>query len=50
MQEMITITKEEYYKLVDAYHYLGCLEAAGVDEWQGFDIAVSMYNSECDEQ
>lgn len=36
---MITITKKEYDTLVKRDEWLECLEAAGVDNWQGYDEA-----------
>lgn len=41
---MIAITKEEYEKLKQAKAKLDALEAAGVDNWEGYDYAMeSMY-------
>lgn len=42
--EMVTITKAEYARLLDRDDWLGWLEAAGVDNWQGMDEAISMRN------
>ena len=39
-EEMITITKEEYNNLVEAAEWLECLEAAGVDNWDGIEEAI----------
>jgi hypothetical protein len=36
---MITITEQEYKYLQGRSAWLGCLEAAGVDNWQGYDYA-----------
>jgi hypothetical protein len=47
--ETITIPKEEYDKLVKAANWLSCLEAAGVDNWDGWDIAVEMNTSKEEE-
>lgn len=38
--EMITITKKEYDNLIKRNFWLACLEAAGVDNWDGYDIAA----------
>ena len=38
-QEMVTITKKEYDQLNEDSEWLGYLEAAGVDNWEGFDYA-----------
>lgn len=45
-EEMITITKKEYDDLKKDQKWLQCLEAAGVDNWQGFDDAREMMNDE----
>lgn len=45
-QEMVTITKEEYDRLVDDSYMLSCLEACGVDNWSGWDDAMEMFNEE----
>ena len=38
-QEMVTITKKEQDQLNEDSEWLGYLEAAGVDNWEGFDYA-----------
>lgn len=43
---LITITKETYHALLDSQHFLNCLEAVGVDNWQGYYDAYEMYNAE----
>jgi hypothetical protein len=43
-EEMVTITKKEYDKLLDDSHLLSCLRAAGVDNWDGWDNAIDLYN------
>ena len=42
MSEKITITKEEYDKLNERDYWLTCLEAAGVDNWNGYDEAIDI--------
>lgn len=37
--KMISIPKEEYDKLVEGQKLLYALEAAGVDNWEGYDMA-----------
>lgn len=44
--EMITILKEEYDKLKDDQLFLMHLQGAGVDNWEGYDIAVESYQAE----
>lgn len=39
MEEMITIPKSIYDQLCKDSEWLGFLEAAGVDNWDGFDEA-----------
>lgn len=46
MSEVITIPKEEYESLKEDSLFLSCLEAAGVDNWDGYDYAIGMYKEE----
>jgi hypothetical protein len=41
-EEMISIPKKEYERLRERDDWLQCLEAAGVDNWDGFDYAIEM--------
>lgn len=41
--EMITISSEEYEELLDDALFLSCLRIAGVDNWQGFELAIDAY-------
>lgn len=36
---MISISEEEYNKMLDRLMWLDALEAAGVDNWEGFEEA-----------
>jgi hypothetical protein len=36
---MVTITDEEYNRLCEADRILSLLEAAGVDNWEGYSYA-----------
>jgi hypothetical protein len=45
----VTISREEYASLLEDSNFLNCLEACGVDNWQGYDYAREMYNHEDDE-
>lgn len=38
--EMVTIPREEYESLLTRSRWLECLEAAGVDNWEGIDEAL----------
>ena len=49
MTEMVTISKEEYDELIERSNWLGCLEGAGVDDWDGYDYAQEMYAQEYDQ-
>lgn len=40
--EMVTITKKEYDQLLKDSDWLACLEAAGVDNWEGIDEAMNI--------
>ena len=40
---MIEVDAAEYDELCDRVWFLNCLEAAGVDNWQGYDDAVDLY-------
>ena len=42
-EEMITIPKRIYDKLVDDSDWLAALESAGVDNWEGFDYAQEIF-------
>jgi hypothetical protein len=48
-QEMITITKAEYDQLCKDSEWLGYLEAAGVDNWQGIDEAIQLRREDRDQ-
>jgi len=46
--EMVEITKKEYENFLKNSAWLRALEAAGVDNWEGYDIAIDYYNEgEC---
>lgn len=40
----ITITVSEYDELLEAKRMLEALEAAGVDNWEGFEYAQKTFN------
>lgn len=44
-EEMILVHKQEYAELKEQAVWLECLEAAGVDNWDGYDIAKEMYDN-----
>jgi hypothetical protein len=40
---MITISEEEYNKMLDRIMWLDALERAGVDNWDGWEEAQEIY-------
>jgi hypothetical protein len=46
MPEMVMIEAEELDRLRKAEHWLSCLEAAGIDGWDGYSYASSIYHGE----
>lgn len=38
--EMIAIPKKEYDELIESQKLLQALQSAGVDNWEGYDIAM----------
>ena len=45
-QEMVTISKAEYERLLDRDLWLDYLEAAGVDNWDGISYAHELMNDD----
>lgn len=47
---MVTITREEYNSLRDDMFWRIGMEAAGVDNWTGYDYGIEAYEwaKECD--
>jgi hypothetical protein len=45
-EELVTITRANYNQLVDDQYKLECLEAHGVDNWQGYSDAMADYHEE----
>jgi hypothetical protein len=46
LMEVITIPRSEYEKLLRDSELLSCLEACGVDNWSGWDMAMQMFSEE----
>jgi hypothetical protein len=44
--QTITIPVKEYENMVERLNWLDCLEAAGVDNWQGIDEAINIRDEE----
>ena len=49
-KEMVTITKEEYDELKRDSFFLACLENAGVDNWEWYDEARTIFQEEYREE
>jgi hypothetical protein len=47
-QPNVVIPLEEYEKLKADQDFLECLRAAGVDNWQGYEMAMDYYNGDED--
>jgi hypothetical protein len=45
VEEMITIKQSEYEALTESQKFLNALEAAGVDNWDGYSYAVEIFNA-----
>ncbi len=45
----MVVDKSEWKMLVDSDKFLGALESAGVDNWEGYSIAVQLYHGEISE-
>jgi hypothetical protein len=41
-KETVTIEKERYEELLQTEKFMTALQAAGVDNWDGYDYAVDM--------
>ncbi len=45
MTNTVTISTDEYEKLLNKKTWLQCLENAGVDNWDGMEFAYEEYRS-----
>jgi hypothetical protein len=45
----VTITRREYANLLSAKNKLLALQAAGVDNWDGYDYAMEILNGDDDD-
>lgn len=43
--ETVTITRSEYEELIINQDMLSALREAGVDNWEGYNYAIDIYNS-----
>ena len=48
-ESIIEILESEYKALVRDANFLACLEAIGVDNWQGYDDAIKMFKEDFNE-
>lgn len=39
----VTIPQDEYNKMLERLMWLDALEAAGVDNWEGHDVALEIF-------
>ena len=46
IMDVVRISRQEYEHLKDRAYKLDCLEAHGVDNWEGYDDAMDEYESE----
>ncbi len=46
---MVTLPQSTYIKLLEDEFLLSCLREAGVDNWDGYDYAMELYNEDTKE-
>lgn len=46
MNEMVSISQSRLDELLEKENWLWALEAAGVDNWTGYDMAVTIFEEE----
>lgn len=46
--ETVTISKKVYQELIEDSVFLSCLRSAGVDNWEGYDLAIELKNEEAE--
>ena len=49
IEEMVTIPKKEYERLLKDSRKLKALENGGVDNWPGYDYAMELYGEKSDD-
>lgn len=42
--KFVVVSKRDYDSMVDDVGLLVCLQAAGVDNWEGYSVARSVWN------
>lgn len=43
VEEKVILDPEDYEEMLEELRFLRCLEAAGVDNWDGYDYAQEMF-------
>lgn len=46
--DVVNVTGKYFKELTDAHRMLDCLREAGVDNWEGYQNAVKLYNESTD--
>ena len=44
--DTIELSRADYNELVRRESFLSCLESCGVDNWEGYDYAIEMFQEE----
>lgn len=44
LEESVSISKKEYSRLLQQDEWVSCLDQAGVDNWEGIDYAIELYD------
>lgn len=47
---MITLSEKEYADLLEARLFLNALRSAGVDNWEGYDYALELYDEQREQE
>lgn len=50
LEGYVTVGVKEWVQLKEDSDFLSCLEAAGVDNWEGYSVAVQLSDGELDEE
>ena len=50
MVKTVTISEQEYDDLIQNSVLLNCLHFHGVDNWDGYDLALDDFHQLCDEE
>ncbi|WP_346921372.1 hypothetical protein [Glutamicibacter creatinolyticus] len=47
-EDTVTLSREHYEKLLESSNQLNALENAGVDNWEGYGMALSELENDCE--